>query len=139
MENIKQNIIDFYKNYNINISIEKVIEAYQVDRYFIKLDRTNKTRIANIEKLIDDLSSELGIKNIKFTTDFATSGIVFEIPKRDRKTLYLKDIEYTDNDKKGLQVCFGKDLNNNNYIADLSKTPHLLVAGTTGSRKKCIY
>ena len=39
MEDIKQNIIDFYKNYNINISIEKVVEAYQIDRYFIKLDR----------------------------------------------------------------------------------------------------
>ena len=90
MEEIKQNIIDFYKNYNINISIEKVVEAYQVDRYFIKLDRTNKTRIANIEKLVDDLSAELGIKNIKFTTDFETGGIVFEIPKKDRKILYMK-------------------------------------------------
>ena len=139
MEGIKQNIIDFYKNYNINISIEKVIEAYQVDRYFIKLDRTNKTRITNIEKLVDDLSVELGIKNIKFTTDFETGGIVFEIPKKNRKTLYMKDIEYIDNDKKGLQVCLGKDLNNNDYIVDLCSTPHLLVAGTTGSRKKYFY
>ena len=38
-------------------------------------------------------------------------------------------------DKKGLQVCFGKDLNNNNFIIDLCQTPHLLVAGTTGSGK----
>ena len=135
MEEIKQEIIDFYKNYNINISIEKVVEAYQVNRYFIKLDRTNKTRITNVEKLVEDLSVELGIKNIKFTKDFETGGIVFEIPKKDRKTLYLKDIEYTDNEKKGLQVCFGKDLNNNNYIVNLCETPHLLVAGTTGSGK----
>ncbi len=135
MEELKQNIIDFYKNYNINISIEKVVEAYQVDRYFIKLDRTNKTRLVNVEKLVDDLSAELGIKNIKFTTDFETGGIVFEIPKKDRKTLYLKDIEYIDSDKTGLQVCFGKDLNNNSYIVNLCETPHLLVAGTTGSGK----
>ncbi len=135
MEDIKQNIIDFYKNYNINISIEKVVEAYQVDRYFIKIDRSNKTRIANIEKLIEDLSAELGIKNIKFTTDFETSGIVFEIPKKNRKTLYLKDIEYIDKEKKGLKVCLGKDLNNKNYVVNLCDTPHLLIAGTTGSGK----
>ena len=135
MEEIKQNIINFYKNYDINILIDKVVEAYQVDRYFIKLDRSNKTRIANVEKLVDDLSAELSIKNIKFTTDFETGGIVFEIPKKDRKTLLLKDIEYIDSNKKGLQVCLGKDLNNNNYMINLCDTPHLLVAGTTGSGK----
>lgn len=136
MEDIKQKIIDFYKNYNINLSIAEPVKAYQVDRYPIKLDRTNKTRIANIEKLVDDLSAELGIKNIKFTTDFETGGIVFEIPKKDRKTLYLKDIDFPiSGSQKGLQVCFGKDLNNNNYIVDLCSTPHLLIAGTTGSGK----
>ncbi len=136
MEDIKQKIIDFYKNYDINISIEKIVEAYQVDRYFLRLDRSNKTRIMNIEKLVDDLSAELGIKNIKFTTDFETGGIVFEIPKKDRKTLYIKDLAGAcELASKGLQVCFGKDLNNNNYIVDLCNTPHLLIAGTTGSGK----
>lgn len=135
MEDIKQSIINFYKNYDVNIAIEKVVEAFQVNRYFIKLDRSNKTRITNVEKLVDDLAAELGIKNIKFTTDFETGGIVFEIPKKDRKTLYLKDIEYIDSNQKGLQVCLGKDLNNNNYIINLCDTPHLLVAGTTGSGK----
>ena len=138
MEDIKQNIIDFYKNYNINISIEKVVKAYQVDRYFIKLDRTNKTKIVNVEKLVDDLSIELGIKNIKLTKDFETGGRVFEIPKKNRKILQLRELAPAwelGKNKEGLQICLGKDLNNNNYTINLCETPHLLIAGTTGSGK----
>ena len=135
MEDIKNKIVDFYKNYNINISIEKVVEAYQLYRYFIKLDRTNKTRIVNVEKLVEDLSIELGIKNINFTTDFETGKKVFEIPRKNRKNLYMQDIEFTAESQEGLQICLGKDLNNNNYMVDLCETPHLLIAGTTGSGK----
>ncbi len=135
MNNLKEKIKEFYKNYNIDLDVTNVIDSYSVTRYFITLDRTNKTRLTNVEKLVDDLAVDLNIKNIKMSVDYISGGLVFEIPKKDRKTLYFKDIDYALQDKKGLQVCFGKDLNNNNFIIDLCQTPHLLVAGTTGSGK----
>lgn len=130
-----QQIKDFYKNFNIDLDITNIIESYSVTRYFVELDRTNKTRIANVERLVDDLAVELNIKNIKFTIDYETGKIVLEIPNRHRKPLDFKDISYTIQETKGLTVCLGKGLNNNNYKINLCDTPHLLVAGTTGSGK----
>ena len=115
--------------------VTNIIDSYSITRYFIKIDRTNKTRIVNVEKLIDDLAVELNVKNVKMSIDVETGGIVFEIPKKNRKTLNLKDINYNMQTKEGLKVCFGKDLNNNDYIVNLCSTPHLLIAGTTGSGK----
>lgn len=130
MENIKQKIIDFYKNYNINFTITDVVESYAVARYFIKLDRTTKNKLANVEKLVNDLSVELNVKNINFNKNY------FEVPNEQRKTLNYKDITYKPaNSNFGLYVCFGKDLNNKEYIVNLCDTPHLLVAGSTGSGK----
>lgn len=134
MEDIKEKIIDFYKNYNINFEIYDIKPSYAVTRYFIKLDRATKNKLANVEKLTDDLSIELGIKNIDFKNNF------FEIPNETKKTLKINELDYIMPEKdRGLYVPFGKDLNNNNYIVDLCETPHLLVAGTTGSRKECIF
>lgn len=135
MNDIKEKIKEFYKNYNIDLDVINTIDSYSVTRYFITLDRTNKTRITSVERLIDDLAVFLNIKNIKMTIDYESGGLVFEIPKNNRKTLYFKNIDYILKDKQGLQVCLGKDLNNTDYKIDLCQTPHLLVAGTTGSGK----
>ena len=135
---IEEKIELFYQYYDVNLKVIDKKEAYQVDRYSIELDRTNKTKIANIEKLVDDLSVELGIKNIKLSTDFESGRIVFEVPKKNRKILHMRELGQTrelGQNQKGLQVCLGKDLNNNDYIINLCETPHLLVAGTTGSGK----
>lgn len=130
MEEIKQSIIEFYKNYSIDFEITKTVKSYAVTRYFIKLDRTTKNKLANVEKLVDDLAVELNIKNIVFKNNF------FEIPNKRRKTLKINDLGYyMPDEKKGLYVPFGKDLNNKTYTVNLCETPHLLVAGTTGSGK----
>lgn len=135
MNDYTEQIKKFYKNFNIVLDIIKIVDSYSVTRYFIKLDRTNKTKITNVEKLVDDLGVELNVKNIKFTIDFENGGIVFEIPKKTRQTLYFDDLQSPTNAENGLQVCFGKDLNNNDFMVNLCETPHLLIAGTTGSGK----
>lgn len=127
-------IIDFYKNFDINLNIEKIVESYAITRYFATLDRSNKKKLKDIERLINDLCLEVAIDKINLT--FEDGFIVFEIPKAHKKILNFEDIQTNiDNTQKGLNVCLGKDLNNNNYIIDLCKTPHLLISGTTGSGK----
>ena len=127
-------IVDFYKNFDINLTIEKIIESYAITRYFSTLDRSNKKKLKDVERLINDLCLEVAIDKINLT--FEDGFIVFEIPKAHKKILNFEDIQANiDNIKKGLNVCLGKDLNNNNYIIDLCKTPHLLISGTTGSGK----
>lgn len=127
-------IVDFYKNFDINLTIEKIVDSYAITRYFATLDRSNKKKLKNVENLINDLCLEVAIDKINLT--FEDGFIVFEIPKIHKKILKFEDIKTNiDNTKEGLNVCLGKDLNNNNYMIDLCKTPHLLIAGTTGSGK----
>lgn len=65
-----------------------------------------------------------------------TIGI--ELPNKNRETVWLRDLfEDPDfmNSKNELNVVLGKDIGGKDVYADLSKMPHLLVAGTTGSGK----
>lgn len=72
---------------------------------------------------------------MKTSIDYETGLIAFEIPQKNRKTLYFKEILQETDTKEGLQIPLGKDLNNNTYNIDLCSTPHLLISGTTGSGK----
>ena len=111
-------IVDFYKNFDINLTIEKIVDSYAITRYFATLDRSNKKKLKDVERLINDLCLEVAIGKINLT--FEDGYIVFEIPKTHKKILNFEDIQANiDNTKKGLNVCLGKDLNNNNYIIDL--------------------
>ncbi len=132
MQELKQQIEEFYSNFEIDLQVTNIIDTYSITRYFIKLNRTNKTKLSQVENLVEDLSVDLNIKNIKFAIDYATGGAVLEVPKKDRKPLYYKDIDVVipEYPRKDLLICFGKDLNNNDYMINLCDTPHLLVAGT---------
>lgn len=65
-----------------------------------------------------------------------------EIPNAKRQTVHLRDILDTDdfrNSPSKLTLAVGKDIHGRPHVADLSKMPHLLVAGATGSGKSvCI-
>ena len=55
-----------------------------------------------------------------------------------RETVTIKELLSDDNFKNTslkIPICIGKDISGNIEVIDLSKTPHLLVAGTTGSVK----
>jgi len=98
-ENINNNFIDyskqieeFYLNYNIELHIEKYIQSYSITRFLASVKIDNTTKISKIEKLVDDLSLYINEKNVKTSIDYETGLIAFEIPQRNRKTLYLKEI-----------------------------------------------
>ena len=100
MNNLKEKIKEFYKNYNIDLDVTNVIDSYSVTRYFITLDRTNKTRLTNVEKLVDDLAVDLNIKKYKNVSWLYKWWSCIWNPQKDRKTLYFKDIDYALQDKK---------------------------------------
>ena len=126
-------IEEFYNQYNIKLSVKKHIQSYSITRFFASIE--SKTKLSAIENLVEDLSLSLNIKNIKISIDYESGLLAFEIPNRKRKTLYFSEILQDNVENEGLQIPIGKDLNNNTYTIDLCKTPHLLVAGTTGSGK----
>ena len=128
-----EKIEKFYNIFKIDLKITKHIDSLSVSRFFGTI--AGKTKINTIEKLTNELALFLGVKNVKISIDTINNSIIFEIPKKTRQVLYFRDIIQIEENKKGLQVALGKDLNNNIFKVNLCKMPHLLVAGTTGSGK----
>ena len=127
-------IINFYSLYRINLEYIKTIESYQVDRLYYKIK--NNAKIAKIRNLITELEIYIQAKKIKLDFDKINGSIVFEISKKERKILYFEDLE--NKNMAGLTASIGKDTNNQEISIDITKTPHLLIAGSTGSGKSCL-
>ena len=127
-------IINFYSLYKINLQYVKTIESFAVNRMYYKI--TNNAKINKINNLINELELYIEAEKIKLDFDKLNGSIVFEISKKERKILYFEELE--NKEQNGLTASIGKDINNNEISVDITKTPHLLIAGSTGSGKSCI-
>jgi len=97
-------------------------------------------RIAQILNRSDDLALALRALRIRIVAPIPGKAAVgIEIPNRNPATVYLREIidrpEFAAKATRGLQVPLGKDISGKLFLTDLTKMPHLLVAGTTGSGK----
>ncbi|HYK87364.1 MAG TPA: DNA translocase FtsK, partial [Acidobacteriota bacterium] len=95
-------------------------------------------KYARITSLVDDLC--LGIKAESLRIDRipgkATVGI--EVPNKHREIIMLRELIDSDVFRRSsskLTLALGKVINGNGYVTELTKMPHLLIAGATGSGK----
>ena len=103
----------------------------------------NGTKVSKITGLSKEIALSLAAKDVRIEAPIpgkTTVGV--EIPNKITVVVQVREV-IQDKQKEmmsmKLPVSLGKDINGNNCIADLSKTPHLLVAGSTGSGKSvCI-
>jgi S-DNA-T family DNA segregation ATPase FtsK/SpoIIIE len=97
------------------------------------------TRTGKIVQLENDLAMALEAQSVRIVAPIPGKAVVgIEIPNKKRETVYLKEILEDDSFRKNaskLQICLGKDTKGAPVSVNLSKMPHLLVAGTTGSGK----
>ncbi|MDR2075122.1 MAG: DNA translocase FtsK 4TM domain-containing protein [Holosporales bacterium] len=88
--------------------------------------------------LSDDIARSMSAISARIALIPGQNAIGIELPNKIRQTVYLKDLlmseAFTDF-KTGVPIVLGKDISGNPMMADLTKMPHLLVAGTTGSGK----
>ncbi len=95
-------------------------------------------KINTIINLADDISRSMGVGAVRISQIYGTQYLGVELPNEHRETVTIKELLSDDNFKKTslkIPLCVGKDISGNIEVIDLSKTPHLLVAGTTGSGK----
>jgi S-DNA-T family DNA segregation ATPase FtsK/SpoIIIE len=97
------------------------------------------TRTGKIVQLENDLAMALEAQSVRIVAPIPGKAVVgIEIPNKKRETVYLKEILEDEGFRKSghkLQICLGKDTKGAPVSVNLSKMPHLLVAGTTGSGK----
>ncbi len=96
-------------------------------------------KISRIANLDDDLAMALQAEKVRIIAPIPGKGAVgIEIPSLRREIVFLREIleskEFNEA-KSPLTVAFGKDSSGRPFVQDLTKMPHLLAAGTTGSGK----
>jgi S-DNA-T family DNA segregation ATPase FtsK/SpoIIIE len=95
-------------------------------------------KINRVVSLSDDLALVLKAQSMRVSPIPGKATIGIEVPNRQREVVSLRDIVSSDNYNKSrskLTLALGKDIFGNPVIADLTKMPHLLVAGATGAGK----
>jgi S-DNA-T family DNA segregation ATPase FtsK/SpoIIIE len=96
-------------------------------------------KITRIVSLADDLAMGLKAESVRIVGSIpGKAALGIEIPNPQRGIVYIRDIissETFKNSTSRLTIGLGKDVVGQAVIADLSKMPHLLIAGATGSGK----
>ena len=89
-------------------------------------------------RLSEDIARSMGAKSARISTIPGKDALGIEIPNKNRETVFLRELLNDDTYKTTkfkLPLTLGKDIFGKPVVVDLSKMPHLLVAGTTGSGK----
>ncbi len=137
LEANKNRILDTLKNYSIQIDKIKATIGPTVTLY--EIVPAAGVRISKIRNLEDDIAlslSALGIRIIAPIPGRGTIGI--EVPNSKPEIVSMKSIlsgEKFRNSTFELPIGLGKTIANETYIADLTKMPHMLMAGATGQGK----
>lgn len=96
-------------------------------------------RVSRIANLNDDMALRLKALAVRIQAPIPGSNTVgIEIPNTQRATVNFRALLETDAFRKGggpLSMALGKDISGQPFVADLSRMPHLLVAGATGAGK----
>lgn len=125
-------ITSVMNNARLSCSIEKVNQGPMLTQYMIR--PTGSTRFAQILKLKQEFCGAFNNNSIRLYQSGAYVAI--EVPG-STNTVRVADILRNENfyQSKGLTVAIGKGIDGSDMLADISKMPHMLVAGTTGSGK----
>ncbi|HEX2943778.1 MAG TPA: DNA translocase FtsK 4TM domain-containing protein [Rhodopila sp.] len=95
-------------------------------------------RSARVIGLADDVARSLSVTAVRIATVPGRNVIGIEVPNSKRETVYLSEILSSEEVLKAagrLSLALGKDIGGKAVVADLSRMPHLMIAGTTGSGK----
>ena len=125
-----------FADFNIKISVVNVKLGPVVTLYEIL--PAAGIKINTIINLADDISRSMGVGAVRIAQIFGTQYLGVEVPNDVRESITIKELLSNQNFKSTthkIPICIGKDISGNIEVIDLSKTPHLLVAGTTGSGK----
>ena len=137
LEGNKNKIIETLLNYKINISKIKATIGPTVTLY--EIIPAPGVRISKIKNLEDDIALSLAALGIRIIAPMPGKGTVgIEVPNSNPEIVAMKSLIASDkfqNSKMELPVALGKTISNESLIADLTKMPHLLMAGATGQGK----
>ena len=137
LEENKQILLDKLATYNIEITGINAVVGPTVTLY--ELTPAPGVKISRITALEDDLAMAMAARGIRMIAPIpGKSAIGVEIPNRHRELVRIRDVIGTARFRDAhmeLPLIIGKTIEGEVYLQDLTKMPHVLIAGATGSGK----
>ena len=124
------------EDFGVNGTVVKVRPGPVVTLY--ELEPAPGTKTSRVIGLADDIARSMSALSVRIATIPGRSVIGIELPNTRREIVYLRELLASEQFEKAparLTLVLGKDIGGGPVMVDLSRMPHLLVAGTTGSGK----
>ena len=144
----KQELIDHAKkleeileSFNVEAKVVQVSKGPSVTRF--ELQPSPGVKVSKIVNLSDDIALGLAAPGVRIEAPIpGKSAVGIEVPNKKQTPVFLREVlessEFKKSNKK-LAFALGKDIAGSCIVGDLSKMPHTLIAGATGSGKSvCI-
>ena len=137
LENNKNKIVETLSNYKIGISKIKATVGPTVTLYEIVPEAG--IRISKIKNLEDDIALSLSALGIRIIAPIPGKGTIgIEVPNQKPSVVSMRSVITSSKFQKAemeLPLALGKTISNETFVVDLTKMPHLLMAGATGQGK----
>lgn len=143
-EELKANaqlLVDALASFGVQTRIIDIARGPAVTRY--ELQPSAGVKISKITNLADDIALNLATSGVRIEAPIPNKAAVgIEVPNRQTSVVPIRDIidsQAFREAKSKVTMCLGKDIGGSVCVADISKMPHMLIAGATGSGKSvCI-
>lgn len=125
-----------FASFGIKVTVERAEIGPSVTKYEVK--PAVGVRVNRISNLSDDLALALAAKDVRIEAPIPGKSLIgIEVPNSDITTVSFRELWEQSQTKAEnfLEIPLGKAVNGTARAFDLSKMPHLLVAGSTGSGK----
>ena len=128
-------------SFGVSAKVENVSVGPAITRYELK--PAEGVRVSKIANLADDIALNLAAETIRIEAPIpGKQAVGIEVPNKEKEAVHLREVLDSDEfreSKSKLTIALGKDVAGNIQLADISKMPHVLIAGSTGSGKSvCI-
>src|SRR5215510_2932468 len=122
--------------FNVSGQVKQISPGPVVTTFEFKPDPGVK--YSRITSLVDDLCLALKAESVRIDRIPGKSTVGIEVPNSHRQMIRLREVlesKRFHESKSKLTLALGKTIDGANYVADLTKMPHLLIAGATGAGK----
>ncbi|MDR3001306.1 MAG: hypothetical protein LBU89_08590 [Fibromonadaceae bacterium] len=141
LQQIGEEIESQLVNFKVKGKVTSIMTGPVVTRF--EIEPGPGVKVSKFESLSDDLALMLKAASVRVISSIpGKSAVGVELPNRNPQTVFCREILESSRfvkDPKKIQVVLGKDVMGDAFVTDLTKTPHLLIAGQTGAGKSvCI-
>ena len=140
LQNMGIRLRETVRSFGIDIKVVNIVRGPSVTRFEVQPDAGVK--LAKITSLADDIALSLSASGIVIAPVPGKPLIGIEVPNQNTQMVNISEVIASDEFMKNesdVSFALGKDISGKCMVCDISKLPHMLIAGTTGSGKSvCI-